>query len=333
MKDSKEAEDTSSKWPFVYSEAYNVRLWGLEKLHPFDARKWGNIFQHLKSKINIDENRIFLPTEASKEELLHVHTERYLRSLKWGCNVAKIAEIPWLVFVPNMIIQRCYLRPMRYQTNGTIVAGKLAMERGWSINIGGGFHHCSKDEGGGFCPYADITLLIQYILETYSERAKKVMVVDLDAHQGNGYEKDFKGNKKVFILDVYNRNIYPQDKDAKEAISCKVELQHYTVDYEYLDEVERSLERSLSSFHPDLIVYNAGTDILDGDPLGRLSVSPKGVIKRDQIVFMKARERAVPIVMLTSGGYLKESAKVIADSIVNLHDLGNEDKEVVTTDD
>ncbi|KAF6216836.1 hypothetical protein GE061_001186 [Apolygus lucorum] len=254
-----------------YERSYNVRLCGLEKLHPFDARKWGNVFEHLKSKIQLDEGCIFLPKEASKEELLIAHSERYLKSLKWGCNVAKIAEIPWLVFVPNAIIQRCYLRPMRFQTN---------------------------------------------------ELAHKVMIVDLDAHQGNGYAKDFKGNENIFIMDVYNKNIYPHDLEAKEAIRCKVELQHYTADYEYLDEVERNLERSLSSFYPDLIIYNAGTDILDGDPLGRLSITPKGVIKRDQIVFMKARERSVPIVMLTSGGYLKESAQVIADSIVNLYDLG-----------
>uniref|UniRef100_A0A0A9W060 Histone deacetylase 11 n=2 Tax=Lygus hesperus TaxID=30085 RepID=A0A0A9W060_LYGHE len=274
----KDVDDSPSKWPFVYSEAYNVRLCGLEKLHPFDARKWGNVFEHLKSKIQLDEGCIFLPKEASKEELLIAHSERYLKSLKWGCNVAKIAEIPWLVFVPNAIIQRCYLRPMRFQTNGTLIAGKLAVERGWAINIGGGFHHCSKEKGGGFCPYADITLLIQYLFQFHPELAHKVMIVDLDAHQGNGYAKDFKGNENIFIMDVYNKNIYPHDLEAKEAIRCKVELQHYTSDFEYLDEVERNLEQSLSRFYPDLIVYNAGTDILDGDPLGRLSISPKVVI-------------------------------------------------------
>lgn len=71
----------------------------------------------------------------------------------------------------------------RYQTGGTILAGKLALERGWAINVGGGFHHCSASKGGGFCPYADITLLIQFLFYNYPLQIKRVLIVDLDAHQ------------------------------------------------------------------------------------------------------------------------------------------------------
>lgn len=115
-------------------------------------------------------------------------------------SVAKIAEVPPLVFVPNFMIQRNYLKSMRYyciifrfgnivknlfrfQTGGSVLAGKLALERGWAINIGGGFHHCSSDKGGGFCVYADITLLIQFLFALYPKKVEKVMIVDLDAHQ------------------------------------------------------------------------------------------------------------------------------------------------------
>lgn len=72
---------------------------------------------------------------------------------------------------------------MRYQTGGTILAGKLALERGWAINIGGGFHHCSSKRGGGFCPYADISLLVVFLFNYYPERIKRILIVDLDAHQ------------------------------------------------------------------------------------------------------------------------------------------------------
>lgn len=71
----------------------------------------------------------------------------------------------------------------RYQTGGSILAGKLALERGWAINIGGGFHHCSSDRGGGFCPYADISLLIKFVFNNFPQKVKNVMIVDLDAHQ------------------------------------------------------------------------------------------------------------------------------------------------------
>ncbi|XP_024083329.1 histone deacetylase 11 isoform X2 [Cimex lectularius] len=279
------ADAHGSKWPIVYSKCYNVSFLGLEKLHPFDARKWGNIF-------------------------------------KWGWNVAAIAEIPCLALLPNILTQKCYLRPMRYQTNGSVLAGQLALSHGWAVNIGGGFHHCSKDRGGGFCPYADITLLIENVFKNNSNRAKKAMIIDLDAHQGNGYARDFTGNSNVFIMDVYNSGIYPNDEEAKRAITCKVELHFYTADREYLDLVESNLDSSLKRFHPDIIVYNAGTDILKGDPLGRLSITPAGIIKRDELVFSKAINKGVPIVMLTSGGYCRETAKIIADSIKNLHQLG-----------
>jgi histone deacetylase 11 len=71
----------------------------------------------------------------------------------------------------------------RFQTGGSILAGKLALERGWAINLGGGFHHCSRDKGGGFCPYADITLLVQFLFQYEYKRVKSAMIVDLDAHQ------------------------------------------------------------------------------------------------------------------------------------------------------
>ncbi|XP_014288120.1 histone deacetylase 11 isoform X1 [Halyomorpha halys] len=319
--DSESCEE-QQKWPIVYSKSYNVHFCGVEKLHPFDAAKWENIYKRLKELISLNDNEIFLPEEATIQDLLLVHTQRYLNSLKWGWNVASIAEIPLLAFLPNIFIQRCYLRPMRYQTRGSMMAGQLAVDRGWAINIGGGFHHCGKDRGGGFCPYADITLMIESLFKSRPNEVKKIMIVDLDAHQGNGYERDFLGNSKVFIMDVYNSRIYPQDTEAKKAIHCKIELHYYTQDAEYLDKVESCLERSLRAFHPDLLVYNAGTDILEGDTLGRLSITPQGVIRRDELVFMKARERRVPIVMLTSGGYTKQSALVIAESIANLHGLG-----------
>ncbi|XP_047003568.1 histone deacetylase 11 [Schistocerca americana] len=309
-----------NQWPIVYRKEYNVHFLGVEKLHPFDANKWGNIFQYLKDELHLSEDKVLQPNEASQEDLLVVHTARYLQSLKFSFNVAAVAEIPLLALVPNFFVQSHYLRPMRYQVGGSILAGKLALERGWAINIGGGFHHCCGQKGGGFCPYADITLLIRFLFR--HGRARTAMIVDLDAHQGNGHERDFFGDSSVYILDIYNKGIYPNDGEAKKAIRRAVQLEHFTEDAEYLDLVEHNLEEALREFHPDIIVYNAGTDILDGDRLGLLSVSSQGIIRRDELVFMKANERHIPVVMLTSGGYLKRTARIIAESIINLYDKG-----------
>ena len=96
------------------------------------------------------------------------------------------------------------------------------MERGWAINLGGGFHHCCAEKGGGFCAYADITLAIRFLQRLLPDSApathqvaRKAMIIDLDAHQGNGHERDFMNDKSVYILDIYNRGIYPHDGFAK----------------------------------------------------------------------------------------------------------------------
>jgi histone deacetylase 11 len=151
-------------------------------------------------------------------------------------------------------------------------------------------------------------------------------------------------------LDMYNAGIYPYDHVAKRYIDQKVELVSGTKTEDYLDQLDKALKVAESRFQPQLIVYNAGTDILDGDPLGRLKISPQGVVIRDEKVFRFAKDQSIPLLMLTSGkyqhiygflsqsqatsiamvfmctlsicpfsgGYMKSSARVIADSIINL---------------
>ncbi|XP_013171457.1 PREDICTED: histone deacetylase 11 [Papilio xuthus] len=308
------------QWPLVYDDKYNVSVLGLEKLHIFDAKKWGNIIQHLLRAKLITRDCLVHPNEAKKEDLLVVHTKKYLQSLKWSPRVAVIAEVPAVACLPNILVQYAYLKPMRLQTGGSVLAGKLALERGWAINVGGGFHHCSSDRGGGFCPYADITLLVRFLVD--NEMIQNAMIVDLDAHQGNGYQRDFLGVPEVYIMDMYNKHIYPKDKEAKRAIRRKVELGHLVEDSEYLLKLHKHLKAALDDFKPDILVYNAGTDVLDSDPLGHLSITEEGIIQRDQFVFEQCKKRKIPIVMLTSGGYLRKTAKIIADSIINLESKG-----------
>ncbi|XP_071349811.1 histone deacetylase 11 isoform X2 [Trachinotus anak] len=168
--------------PIVYHPDYNITFMGLEKLHPFDAGKWGKVIRFLKEEQFISDGDIVGALEATEEDLLVVHTKRYLNRLKWSVVVATITEIPPLLFLPNFLVQRKVLRPLRTQTGGTIMAGKLAVDRGWAINVGGGFHHCSSDRGGGFCAYADITLAIKFLFERV-DGISRATIIDLDAHQ------------------------------------------------------------------------------------------------------------------------------------------------------
>ncbi|XP_057717795.1 histone deacetylase 2 isoform X1 [Arachis stenosperma] len=305
-----------SKVPIIYSESYDISFLGIEKLHPFDSSKWGRVCRFLVSFGVLDKKCIVEPLEASKDDLLVVHSESYLNSLKESSNVATIIEVPPVGLFPNCLVQQKVLHPFRKQVGGTILSAKLAKERGWAINVGGGFHHCSAEKGGGFCAYADISLCIHFALVRLN--ISRVMIIDLDAHQGNGHETDFAYDSRVYILDMYNPGIYPLDYEARNYINQKVEVKSGTLTEDYLQKLDEALEVAGRSFDPELIVYNAGTDILDGDPLGRLKISPDGITLRDEKVFRFAREKNIPIVMLTSGGYMKSSARVIADSIVNL---------------
>eukprot|EP00475_Leptophrys_vorax_P010118 TRINITY_DN16798_c0_g2_i1.p1 TRINITY_DN16798_c0_g2~~TRINITY_DN16798_c0_g2_i1.p1 ORF type:complete len:218 (+),score=12.70 TRINITY_DN16798_c0_g2_i1:92-655(+) len=169
----------------------------------------------------------------------------------------------------------------------------------------------------GFCVLADITLVVKMARARMG--VTRVLIVDLDAHQGNGHGTDFLRDDDVFIVDVYNGSIFPWDTAAKAAIRVKRELRSGTGTSQYLQAVADALQEvDASSFAPDLLVYNAGTDILVGDPLGRLAVSAEGVRQRDEMVFRFARDRKIPIVMLTSGGYQPNNARIVADSIANL---------------
>ncbi|KAI0236167.1 Histone deacetylase 11 [Lamellibrachia satsuma] len=269
----------------------------------------------------VRNSTIIHPIEVQLVDLLRVHTQSYIDDLKKSITVARITQVPHVAHLPKCIVQSQVLRPLRFQTGGTVLAAKLALERGWAINLGGGFHHCSATQGGGFCVYADITIAIRLLFDNMIA-IKRVMIIDLDAHQGNGYERDFMADDRVYILDMFNHEIYPNDEYAKGSIRRKVQLNSDVGDSEYLSLVRKHVEAALNEFPPDLIIYNAGTDVLEGDMLGHLSLSTQGVIERDQIVFQKARTRDIPIMMLTSGGYQRSTARVIANSILNLHSLG-----------
>jgi len=290
----------------------------LEKLHPFDSAKYGKIYDKLLQDGFFTSKQNVSAGVPSNDKLKLAHPDDYLRSIQHSWTIARMTELNFLRFFPSILARNVVLVPMLYQTGGSILAGELALKHGWAINLGGGFHHASSHDGGGFCVLADITISIRNLRKEHPE-IKKVMIIDLDAHQGNGYERDFYEDQSVFIVDVYNHEIYPHDEYAKKKINVKRELRSYTGDKLYLKTEQGALEEAFDKFKPDVIYYNAGTDILEGDPLGGMSVSPEGIAKRDEMVFQQAFDRKIPIVMLLSGGYQKSNAAVIAASIENLN--------------
>eukprot|EP01084_Bolivina_argentea_P089542 161561_1 len=223
--------DIAYKVPVIYSTKYNITAWGIEKIHPFDSQKYGRIHRFITSEGIFSKSQIIEPPCASRADLLTVHTVRYLSTLTSSWMIMKILELPGLCLLPAPVLFWRALLPMMYQCGGSILGVEFAHRYGWSINLGGGFHHASSTQGGGFCVYADITMIVKYIrtaLKDIQMRDCRVLIVDLDAHQGNGYERDckdfFVNDGNLRVLDGYNAQIYPGDHYAKSAIDYKMTL-------------------------------------------------------------------------------------------------------------
>lgn len=326
--------------PIVYDKGYNLGLLGIEKLHPFPAHKYQEVHAYLKKHFNWRDNLFHKPEFPSDEILKKIHTTRYLESLKNSATVIDVlfgytpALHVYTEKIPNFILRYAALNPMRLATGGTIKALELALDKNnpyrAAINLGGGFHHASTDDGDGFCAYADIPLACKIAWEKNPNL--KILYVDLDAHQGDGTQKTLKKEMKsnqFIVFDIYGGNNYPAGN--KESVKIR-ELIHYnyplTISHHsrahcvsnetYLNILKTDLPRAIKEIKPDVIIYNAGTDPYEGDALGGMSLTKEGIIERDEFVFTQAQKHGIPIMMTLSGGYSKESASIIGASITNI---------------
>ncbi len=304
------------KLPILFSPRYDIRVLGIEKLHPFDSEKYGKVHRYLVDTVGIDEESFTAPDPATDEVMLKVHTPSYLNSLTKSSSIALIAEVMMAALVPNGVLQKHLLEPKKYATGGTIQGAGLALEQGWAINLAGGYHHAKADSGGGFCFFADVPIALTIMWEGHPGR--KVLIVDLDAHQGNGNASIFRDDPRVDIFDIFNGYIYPGDHEAARHVKYRYPVKMFVGDEEYLGILRRELPPAIDGSAPGIIIYNAGTDVLAGDPLGGMSITAAGIIERDATVFRLALERKIPILMVLSGGYTRKSAGIIGRSIENI---------------
>jgi len=200
--------------PIVYHPSYNMTFCGLEKCHPFDSIKYQRVWTDLKEQKVINENqmKVCKPTIPDREFLQKVMTIWYLFKLNYSIAVCSIIELP-LIFLPGWALRWRVLDPFQRASLGSVEAAVIAHQVGWGINLGGGFHHAHHADGGGFCVYPDITFITHYLELWYGY--KRFMIIDLDAHQGNGHARDHMDRTKYCVFDVYNHYIYPGDDFAK----------------------------------------------------------------------------------------------------------------------
>lgn len=285
-------------WNSVYAHP-------LPEGHRFPMLKYELIPEQLLHEGTIDHRQLFPPQRMHERDILRVHDAVYLEKLNTG-TLTKAEErrtgFPWsaaLVERERIIVQ------------GTLDAAAFALQHGIAMNVAGGTHHAYRDRGEGFCLYNDIALAAQYLLD--HQRVQKVLVVDLDVHQGNGTASIFENEPRVFTFSMHGEHNYPLHKEKSD---LDVPLKDGITDGEYLSLVNEYYPWLLEQVRPDIIFYQCGVDILDTDKLGRLKVSVHGCKERDRIILETAYKMGIPVCGSLGGGY-SEDIRVIVEAHCN----------------
>lgn len=306
----------------VFSPHYNIGLWGFETfLHPFDTRRASRVWRMLRTRLgNSVYQQLQQPQRPiSQSELLLVHSPEYLETLRSPKVIAQAVEVQWLASWPRWLLEWSLRTPMRWITAGTILAAEIALHSGAAIHLAGGFHHAKPGRGEGFCLFADAAIAVASLRKSgMLSEEDRVLYIDLDAHQGNGVCHCFREDRRVFIFDMFCETIYPWfDSEAKHRVDSPHPLPEQCEDELYLSKLCQHFPGFVTSLarQAKLAIYNAGMDVLSGDPVGRMSISAEGILARDLFVYKTLREQQIPVVLLPSGGYTKQSASVFATSV------------------
>jgi acetoin utilization deacetylase AcuC-like enzyme len=270
---------------FVYSDEY----WMVDVgKHVFPVQKYRMVYERLLAQGARPVN-FLRPEPARDEDLLLVHTAKYLNKLRTGgLSQAEIQalELPY----SEDLARLAWLH-----VGGTVRAAHAALEDGLCVHIGGGFHHAFADHGEGFCPLNDVAVAIETLKR--DGRIRKAMVVDCDLHQGNGTAAIFAGKDYAFTFSIHQMDVYPAEKAMS---SLDIGLWSGEGDARYLEELERHFPGLYEKVGPDIVFYAAGADPLAGDQLGGLTMTTTGLRARDEIVIGGARRLGLPMSLCTS---------------------------------
>nr|WP_293843483.1 histone deacetylase [uncultured Arsenicibacter sp.] len=240
------------------------------------------------------------PAPVNDDWVLGVHTSTYVDQLKTlSAPAAMVRRIGFPL--TSELIQREWII-----TQGTIDCALHALAHGVGMNIAGGTHHAYPDRGEGFCLLNDVGVASYYLLT--NRKARKILVIDLDVHQGNGTAVMFAGDERVFTFSMHGKDNYPLRKEHSD---LDIELATGTSDDAYLTTLTQTLPRLIEAQKPDFLFFISGVDILSTDRLGKLSVSREGCRQRDAFVFDQAIRYGLPIVVSMGGGYSPRIADIV----------------------
>jgi acetoin utilization deacetylase AcuC-like enzyme len=267
--------------------------------HVFPMEKFARVIDALARSSDLGSADRIEPPAATRDELLRAHTAEYLddlAALRWT-HRTMWSELP---------LTEEIVTAYAYAAGGTMVAAREAMARGMAVNVGGGFHHAFADRAEGFCYLNDLAVAARAMQS--ENRARRVAVVDLDVHQGNGTAHLFEDDDSVYTLSIHQEANYPVPKQRSD---LDVGLANGVGDAEYLARLDAALTR-VWEWRPELVLYQAGADPYHDDLLGGLALTLEGLRERDRRVLEGAAERAIPAVVTLGGGYARKVEDTVA---------------------
>jgi acetoin utilization deacetylase AcuC-like enzyme len=265
--------------------------------HKFPINKFGELAHYLKNKKIV--RKFHTPYPCSDKTLKRAHSESYIKKI-----INKTLENDKIKKIGFPLVDSVVKRSL-IATGGTVLASKLAIKYGLACNTAGGSHHANFEGGAGYCVFNDVAVGAQYLLDR--GLAGRILIVDLDVHQGNGNADIFKDNRNVFTFSMHSKTNYP----AKKSISnLDVELEDNTEDKEYIKILQFYLNQ-LNEENFDYVFYIAGVDIHFNDRLGKLKISDEGIKKRDEIITENFFLKGIPLCGVLGGGYNKDFNKLV----------------------
>jgi len=275
----------------------------LKENHRFPMIKYELIPEQLIRENTCSSENFFSPTKIDSKIVLKTHQREYFeRFTSLKLSKKEIREIGF------PLSQELVERELQI-AEGTIKGGKYSIKNGISMNIAGGTHHAFYDRGEAFCMLNDQAIATNYIIQ--EGLFKKILIIDLDVHQGNGTASLFNSNPNVYTLSFHGKKNYPFRKEKSD---LDMEFDDNTNDEEYLKVLRETIPKVIDQFEPEFIFYLSGVDVLENDKLGRLSLTINGCKERDRFILEICKNNSIPVQVSMGGGY-----SVILKNIIEAH--------------
>ena len=275
----------------VYNHNYDIPL---PDGHRFVGTKFSDLYNHIKDSDIYKNLIIHKSIEAPISDVQCVHNSEYVLNVKQG-NLSRADErkinLPW----SKRLARRSFLA-----IQGTLQTSQLALGNGVACHLAGGTHHAFKDCGSGFCVFNDLAYASIALLN--QKKVKKILILDLDVHQGDGTASICENFDNIFTCSIHCKNNFPFDKKNS---NLDVPIDDEVNDVKYINILTKTLDQIESNFTPDIVLYDAGVDVHSEDDLGNLNLTDDGIKKRDEIVCEYFKEKKIPLCTVIGGGYSK----------------------------